>query len=223
MLLSEDCGAHNAGRPEALCALQSMSLAVVLMGLVNVDAEAVAEMRREAALEYERKVVASQIAWDALWVAAGLPATCGQPSYLTIGHVSEGHPIIPHGVKVAYAEADKDIGMVICMGETFKYKIPQKKKIDDAHIVSVKGDLAMRRVRPTRSVDKCREQYVMHRWTGLSRRLILGREYWTLRMACRWQNVMEQTLKPAQRTSTRCIFYICRSKERLQRKFCRHV
>ena len=75
--------------------VQSMSLAVVLMGLVHFDAEAVEEMRREAALEYERKVVSAQMAWNVLWVTAGLPAISGQSSYLTIGHVSEGHPHNP--------------------------------------------------------------------------------------------------------------------------------
>ena len=211
--------------------VQSMSLAVVLMGLVHFDAEAVEEMRREAALEYERKVMSSQMAWSVLWVTAGLPATSGQPSYLTIGHVSEGHPNIPQGLKVAYAEPDTDIGMVICMGETFKHKTVGQKIGDTPVVTVVKDDLAMRRVRPQCCVDNSRERYVMHRWRDLARRLTLGPAYWRLQMACRWQRVSEQTCNLAQSKSRRCILdpgdisreCICMSNAWLHIKFCKRV
>ena len=174
------------------------------MGLVHFDAEAVAEMRLAAAPEYKQLT----------WVAAGVPATSGQPAYLTIGHVCEDHPIIPQGLKVAYAEPDTDIGMVICMGETFKHK-NARQKTDDVPVAVFKDDLAMRRVRPQRCVDKSQEQYVMHRWRGLARRLMLGPEYWRLQMACRWQRISGQTCNLAQSKSRRCMLDTWRHQQRM--------
>ena len=56
--------------------VQSKSLAVILMGTVNFDLEAVAEMRRKAALEMERTFAASKEPEPkVLWVVAGVPVS----------------------------------------------------------------------------------------------------------------------------------------------------
>ena len=74
------------------------------MGTVKFELEAVVEMRREAALEMERIFAASKEPEPkVLWVVAGVPVSnlvAGVPvsnieaAHLTIGQVSEGHPVI---------------------------------------------------------------------------------------------------------------------------------
>ena len=110
--------------------VQSMSIAVILMGTVNFDLEAVAEMRRKAALEMERTFAASEVLEpNVLWVVAGVPVSNIQPAHLTIGQVSDGHPAIHRGVNLACTATDAvDIGMKICMGKIFEYKNPRRRE-----------------------------------------------------------------------------------------------
>ena len=74
----------------------------------------------------ERTFAASEVLEpNVLWVVAGVPVSNIQPARLTIGQVSDGHPAIHRGVNLACtATGDVDIGMTICMGESFKHKNP---------------------------------------------------------------------------------------------------
>ena len=208
------------GRRTARCttrSVQSMSLAVILMGTVNFDLEAVAEMRRKAALEMERTFAASGLLEpNVLWVVAGVPVSKIQPAYLTIGQVSDGHPAIHCGVNLACtATDDVDIGMKICMGESFKYKNPHRRKGNDRTptVTTCATGLGARRVRPVRATGDHRGDEKANHWTDLSRRLIWlkrrflqGVDYWTLRIARRWQIFSAYKMHIAQRTRSNSVW-----------------
>jgi len=208
------------GRRAARCttrSVQSMSLAVILMGTVNFDLEAVAEMRRKAALEMERTFAASGLLEpNVLWVVAGVPVSKIQPAYLTIGQVSDGHPAIHCGVNLACtATDDVDIGMKICMGESFKYKNPHRRKGNDRTptVTTCATGLGARRVRPVRATGDHRGDEKANHWTDLSRRLIWlkrrflqGVDYWTLRIARRWQIFSAHKMHIAQRTRSKSVW-----------------
>ena len=138
----EDIAKKQKGRRTARCTtrcVQSMSLAVILMGTVKFDLEAVAEMRREAALQMERTFAASKEPEpNVLWVVAGVPVSNIEAAHLTIGLVSDGHPAIHRGVvNLARTTTDRvDIGMNVCMGKIFEYKNnPCRKRFVSAHLL----------------------------------------------------------------------------------------
>ena len=197
--------------------VQSMSLAVILMGTFNFDLEAVAEMRRKAALEMERTFAASEVPEpNVLWVVAGVPVSNIQPAYLTIGQVFAGHPTIHCGVNLARTATDHvDIGMKICMGESFKYQNPHRRKVTDRTpmVTTCATGLGARRVRPVRATGDHRGDEKANHWTDLSRRLIWlkrrflqGVDIWTLRIARRWQIFSAYKMHIAQRTRSKSVW-----------------
>ena len=197
--------------------VQSKSLAVILMGTVNFDLEAVAEMRRKAALEMERTFAASEVLEpNVLWVVAGVPISNIQPAHLTIGQVSDGHPAIHRGVNLACTTTDDvDIGMNICMGEIFEYKNPRRRKVNERKttVTTCATLLGTRRVRPVRATGDHRGDEKANHWTDLSRRLIWwkrrflqGVDYWTLRIARRWQIFSAHKMHIAQRTRSKSVW-----------------
>ena len=63
-----------------------------------------------------------------------MPVSKQQPAYLTIGQVADGHPMIRRGVRLARTTADNaDVGMTVCVGDTFRYKDPKGEKEMKAH------------------------------------------------------------------------------------------
>ena len=138
----QDIAKKQKGRRTPRCTtrcVQSDSLSVILMGTVNFDLEAVAEMRRQAALEMEQTFAATKkLEPNVLWVVAGVPVSnfvAGVPvsnivaAHLTIGLVSEGHPAIHRRVNLACTTTDDvDIGIKVCMGKIFEYKNPRGRE-----------------------------------------------------------------------------------------------
>ena len=209
--------------------VQSKSLAVILMGTVNFDLEAVAEMRRKAALEMERTFAASEVPEpNVLWVVAGVPVSNIQPAHLTIGQVSDGHPAIHRGVNLACTATDAvDIGMKICMGKIFAYKNPHRRKVNDRTptVTTCATGLGARRVRPVRATGDHRGDEKANHWTDLSRRLIWlkrrflqGVDYWTLRIARRWQIFSAHKIHIAQRARSKSVWESWRKVEEQARE-----
>ena len=167
----------------------------------------------------ERTFAASEVLEpNVLWVVAGVPPVSNiQPAHLTIGQVSDGHPAIHRGVNLACtATGDVDIGMTICMGESFKHKNPHRrgKENDRTPTVTTCADgLGARRVRPVRATGDHRGDEKANHWTDLSRRLIWlkrrflqGVDYWTLRIARRWQIFSAHKIHIAQRARSMSVW-----------------
>ena len=207
-----------------------MSLAVILMGTVKFELEAVAEMRREAALEMERIFAASKEPEpNVLWVVAGVPVSNIEAAHLTIGLVSDGHPAIHRGVvNLARTTTDRvDIGMNVCMGKIFEYKNnPRRRKVwERTPFTTCATLLGTRSVRPVRATGDHRGDDKANHWTDLSRRLIWlkrrflqGADYWTLRIVRRWQIFSAHQMHIAQRTRSKSVWESWRNEQEQARE-----